>query len=123
MEPFIHFPAQGVIVCSECKYNVLPSHVETHLKDKEKHRAMKADQEHVVAAIQAMRRLKTKTAKLNYLVFPPVSNPPILILQPAQTDGLRCQLHDEYSNPYLYIAYQVRKIQEYYRQVYQWESP
>ncbi|TGO45851.1 hypothetical protein BCON_0361g00110 [Botryotinia convoluta] len=86
MELFVHFPAQGVIVCSECKYAVLPSHVGTHLKDKEKHRAVKADRERVVAAIQAIRGLKTKTA------FPP-----------ARTDGLRCQLYNEYGNLTLFL--------------------
>jgi hypothetical protein len=48
MEPFIHFPAQGVVVCSEYKYAVLPSHVDTHLKDEEKYRAMKANRERVI---------------------------------------------------------------------------
>ena len=62
---------------SECKYAMLPSHVDAYLKDEEKHRAVKADRERVVKAIQAIRGLKTKTAELNHLVFPPVSNPPI----------------------------------------------
>ncbi|PQE08863.1 c2H2-type zinc-finger domain-containing protein [Rutstroemia sp. NJR-2017a BBW] len=123
MEPFVHFLAQGVIICSECKYAVLPSHIDTHLKDKEKHRAMNIDREHMVAAIQTIQGLKTTIAELNQLIFPPVSNPPIPILQQAWTDGLRCQLHDEDSNPYMYIAYQVRKIQEHCRQVHQWENP
>jgi hypothetical protein len=63
-------------VCSECKHAVLPSHVDAHLKDEEKHRAVKADRERVVRAIQAIWGLKTKTAELNHLVFPPASNPP-----------------------------------------------
>jgi uncharacterized protein (DUF2225 family) len=51
MEPFVHFLAQGVVVCSKCKYAVLPSYVNTYLKDKEKHKAVKADRERVIQAI------------------------------------------------------------------------
>jgi hypothetical protein len=76
MEPFIHFPVQGVVVCSECKHAVLPSHVDAHLKDEEKHRAVKADRERIVQEVQAIRGLKTKRAELNHSVFPPASNPP-----------------------------------------------
>ncbi|KAM3067126.1 hypothetical protein ACMFMG_011681 [Clarireedia jacksonii] len=112
MEPFVHFPAQGVIVCSECKYAVLPSHVETHLQDKEKHRTVNTDRERMVTAIQAIQGLKTTTAELNHLIF-----------SPARTDGLKCQLHNEYGNPCPYIACQARKIQEHCRQVHQWENP
>jgi len=43
IEPFVHFLAQGVVVCSECKHAVLPSHVDAHLKDEEKHKAVKAN--------------------------------------------------------------------------------
>ena len=81
MESFIHFPVQGVIIYSEYKYTVLSNHVDIHLKDGGKYKAVKADRERVIQAIQAIIGLKTKIADLNYLVFPPVSNLSILILQ------------------------------------------
>ena len=84
---------------------------------------MKAERERVVQAIQAIIGLKTKTADLNHLVCPPVSNPPIPTLQQPRKDGLKCQLRDEYGNRCQYIACQVRKIQEHCRQVHQWENP
>jgi hypothetical protein len=65
------------VVCSDCKYAVLPSHIDAHLKDEGKHKAVKADRECIVQEIQAIRVLKTKRAELNRLVFPPISNPPI----------------------------------------------
>ncbi|TVY12509.1 hypothetical protein LARI1_G009141 [Lachnellula arida] len=71
MHPFMHFPAQGVVVYSECKHAVLPSHIDAHLKDDRKHKAVKADREPI-------RGLKTKRAELNHLGFPPASNPPSL---------------------------------------------
>ncbi|KAM3067030.1 hypothetical protein ACMFMG_011811 [Clarireedia jacksonii] len=55
MEPFVHFPVQGVIVYT----------------DQEKYRAVKDDRERMVEAIQAIRGLKSTIAELNHLVFPP----------------------------------------------------
>jgi hypothetical protein len=96
MDPFVHFPAQGVIVCSKCKHAVLPSHINAHLKDEGKHKAVKADRERNTQEIQAIRGLKTKRAELNHLAFPPASNAHIPKLQHPQRDGLKCQLQDEY---------------------------
>ncbi|KAK6591896.1 hypothetical protein H4I95_12023 [Botrytis cinerea] len=47
-------------------------HINAHLKDEGKHKAVKAGREHIVHEIQAIRGLKTKTAELNHLVFPPI---------------------------------------------------
>jgi hypothetical protein len=63
MELFIHFLAQGVVVCSECKHAVLPSHIDAYLKDERKHKAVKADRERIVQEVQAIRGLKTKRAE------------------------------------------------------------
>jgi RecQ family ATP-dependent DNA helicase len=119
----VHFPAQGVVVCSECKHAVLPSHIDAHLKDEGKHKAVKADRERIIQEIQAIGGLKTKRAELNHLVFPLASNPPIPILQEPRKDGLQCQLQDQYGNPCVYIACQIQKIQEHCRHVHQWENP
>ena len=51
MEPFVHFPAQGVVVCSECKYIVLLSHIDAYLKNKRKHKAVKADRKRIIQEI------------------------------------------------------------------------
>jgi len=123
MFPFVHFLAQGIVVCSECKHAVLPSHVDAHLKDAEKHKAIKADRERIIREIQAIRGLKTKRVELNHLVFPPASSPPIPTLQEPRRDGFKCQLQDNYSNPCAYIACHIQKIQEHCRQVHQWENP
>ena len=96
MDPFVHFPAQGVVVCSECKHAVLPSHIDAHLKDEGKHKAVKADRERIIQEIQAIRGLKTKRIELNYLVFPLINNLPILILQesyPLLAGSISPKLH------------------------------
>ena len=76
-------------MCFEYKYTVLPSYINAYLKDKGKHKAVKADRERIIQEIQAIRGLKTKRVELNHLVFPPVSNPPIPILQEPRKDGLQ----------------------------------
>ncbi|KAK6610433.1 hypothetical protein H4I95_03492 [Botrytis cinerea] len=91
--------------------------------DEGKHKAVKVGREHIVHEIQAIRGLKTKTAELNHLVFPPIGNPPIPILQQPRKDGLKCQLQNEYGTPCQYIACQLQKIQKHCRQVHQWENP
>ncbi|KAK6591640.1 hypothetical protein H4I95_12110 [Botrytis cinerea] len=98
-------------------------HINAHLKDEGKHKAVKVGREHIVHEIQAIRGLKTKTAELNHLVFPPIGNPPIPILQQPRKDGLKCQLQNEYGTPCQYIACQLQKIQKHCRQVHQWENP
>ena len=123
MDPFIHFPAQGVIVCSECKHAVLPSHVNAHLEDEEKHKVVKEDRERIVQEIRAIKGLKTERAELNHLVFPPVSNPPIPALQAPRRDGMKCQLQGQNQTPCQYISCQVQKIQEHCRVVHGWVNP
>jgi hypothetical protein len=44
----VHFLAQGVIICSEYKHAVLPSHIDVYLKDEGKYKAVKADREHII---------------------------------------------------------------------------
>ena len=43
--PFVHFLQHGVVVCSECKHAVLPSHIDAYLKNEGKHKAVKALQQ------------------------------------------------------------------------------
>ena len=47
----MYFLAQGVVVCSKYKHAVLPSHIDAYLKDKGKHKAVKADRERIIEEI------------------------------------------------------------------------
>ena len=119
----MHFPEPGIIVCSECKHGVLPGHVDAHLKDEEKHKIVIEDRERIVEEIRAIEGLITDRAKLNRLVFPSVSPPPIPVLQEPRKDGMKCQLRDQNERPCQYISCQIRKIQEHCRVVHGWENP
>ncbi len=47
----MYFPAQGVVVYSEYKYAVLPSYIDAYLKNKGKHKAVKANRERIIQEI------------------------------------------------------------------------
>ena len=48
MDPFVHLPEHKVVVCVECKHAVLPSNIDTHLRDKDTYNMQKEDREVVV---------------------------------------------------------------------------
>ena len=95
MEPFVHLPEYRIIICVECKHAVLPSHVDAHLKDENKHNASKEEQERIYQEVQQIEGLIEERAELNKISFPPPSNPPISILQEPRKDGIQCQLEDK----------------------------
>jgi hypothetical protein len=71
-----------IIVCIECKHAVLSSNINTHLWDDENtHNITKESRRLIIQEIQKIQGLITSKADLNRLVFPPASNPLILILQ------------------------------------------
>src|ERR1700704_2155336 len=84
MFPFVHLPQYGLIVCSECQHAVLPSHVDTHLGDKEKHDMPKENRDVIIQEIQGIPGLQTERKELNRLVFPSPRATPIPVLQPPR---------------------------------------
>jgi hypothetical protein len=119
----MHLPEYRVVVCIECKHAVLPSNVDTHLRDENTHNMPKESRGLVVQEIQKIQGLITSRADLNRLVFPPAGNPPIPVLQEPRTDGRKCQLPNEAGRPCQYISCHRQMIQEHCRQVHQWENP
>jgi hypothetical protein len=39
----MYFPAQGLVVCTRCRYTVLPGYVDAYLKDEKTHKIPKKD--------------------------------------------------------------------------------
>ena len=93
MEPFVHLPEYRIIVCTECKHAVLPGHVDTHLKDPDKHNAGNEERERICQKMQQIE-VRTKRTEFNKISFPPPNRPPIPILQEPRKDGLKCELKD-----------------------------
>lgn len=120
MDPFVHFPVQRVVVCSECKHAVLPGSINTHLRDDNKHRMPQEDRTRIIAQIQAIEGLITERAELNRLALPLASNPPIPELQPPRTDGMQCQLQDEAQRPCRFIICNEDEIRKHCRTKHGW---
>jgi hypothetical protein len=50
----VHFLAQRVIIYFKCKHAVLLNYIDAYLKDKGKHKAIKANRERIIQEIQAI---------------------------------------------------------------------
>jgi RecQ family ATP-dependent DNA helicase len=80
----------------------------------------KANRYSIVQEIQRIPGLQTERDELNRLVFPSPSDPPIPVLQPPRTDGLKCQERNSQGVPCHYIACQVQNMQKHYRIEHKW---
>jgi hypothetical protein len=116
MDPFIHFPEQRVVVCSKCKHAVLPSNINTHLRDEDRHNMSPEDRKGVIQEVEKVAGLIQEKMELNRLSFPPPNHPPIPVLQEPRGDGLKCQLQGGQGRPCHYIACQLQKIQQHCRE-------
>ncbi|KUJ10583.1 uncharacterized protein LY89DRAFT_596389, partial [Mollisia scopiformis] len=96
---FVYLLEHKVVVCIKCKHAMLPSNVDTHLRDENTHNMPKESRGLVVQEIQKIQGLITSKADLNRLVFPPVGNPPIPVLQEPRTNGKKCQLPSKAGKP------------------------
>lgn len=80
----------------------------------------KASRDSIIQEIQGIPGLQTERDGLNRLVFPAPTNPPIQVLGPPRTDGIKCQERDSQGVPCHYIACQVQNIQKHYRIEHTW---
>ena len=122
MDPFVHFPSQRVVVCSQCKHAVLPSNINTHLRNEDKHNMPQEDRTRIVEQVQAIGGLITDRVELNQLVLPLASSPPIPELQPPRTNGMQCQLQDEAQRPCRFIICNEDEIRKHCRKKHGWEN-
>jgi hypothetical protein len=118
MDPFIHFPAQGLLVCSKCKHAVLPGHVDVHLKDSTTHKMPKSKRQTITREIQQLPGLILDRQGLNQLVIPPAGHPAIPVLQPARSDGMQCQ-----EGVCCFISCHADQIRKHYREKHSWKNP
>jgi RecQ family ATP-dependent DNA helicase len=125
MDPFVHFPEQRLVVCSdpECRHAVLPNNIDTHLKDKDTHNMPKEDRDRIIQEVRKIDRLIQQRSELNSISFPQAYNPPIPVLREPREDGMQCQSQDAQGRPCNYIACQLQKIQQHYREEHGWINP
>jgi hypothetical protein len=92
MNPFVHLPEYHVVVCTgkECKYAVLPSHIDSHL-NRSHHNYNQVQRKQVVQEIQQVEGLIQDVGGLQSFKFPKPNNPAIPELRSAMPDGLQCR--------------------------------
>ncbi len=90
MEPFIHLPIYRVIICSDssCRYAVLPSNVDTHLRVQ--HRMSAGKRRDIVHQIMSAPDLIVDKEHLDVVFRNPESNQPAVPQLPVHSDGFRC---------------------------------
>jgi hypothetical protein len=115
MNPFIHLPQYSVIVCRKCKYAVLPSQIDAHLKNKKKHRYNKEERQTIIQEIAKLPGLIQSEAQLEAFQFPPKTVISIPKLKAPRPNGLKCRLCE-------YVICHPQLIQEHCRAVHRWEN-
>jgi superfamily II DNA helicase RecQ len=122
MDPFVYFPVQHIVVCSQCKHAVLPNSIDVHLRDKDKHNIPQDERTRIIQHVDAIEGLIVSRAELNRLAFPSASCPPIPQLQPPRTDGMQCEFVDENSRLCRFISCHEDQIRKHCREEHGWEN-
>lgn len=115
MEPFVKLPKYLFIICRKCQYAILPSQIDSHLKNKKKHGWDKERRDQVVREVGKVLGLILTERQLEAFVFPRVPVNAIPELKPPQNDGSKCK-----SCPYVVCHRQL--IQEHCRTVHDWKN-
>jgi hypothetical protein len=99
MDLFVYLPEQYLVVCSKCRHAVLPSNIDTHLKDEETHNIPRDDRRRIIEQVKQIEGLIQDRSELNSLRFPAAHEPPIALLQEPRDDGMKCKLLDREGKP------------------------
>ncbi|KAG9241063.1 hypothetical protein BJ878DRAFT_558988, partial [Calycina marina] len=123
MDRFIHLSDFRVIVCKECKYAVLPGHIDTHFAGKPHY-----------LEVKERRRIADKVAdQVNGLImneealrrwdfqFPAPTSPPIEWLAKPIKGALQCMIETD-GHICGYICNTVGRIREHCIEEHQWKS-
>lgn len=94
MDLLVHFPQHGIIVCSECKYAVLPNHINRHFSNKRKHKIDKRAREDLIRKVAGIDGLipNDEALKSCEFEFPEPTAPPNPALGKPKTNGMKCTL-------------------------------
>src|SRR5271156_4948431 len=92
MEYFTHLPDFQVIICKECQYAVLPSHIDAHFTAKPQHGLEKKERQRIAGEIAEINRLigNEETLRRCEFPFPPPTSKPIAALARPRKNGIQC---------------------------------
>lgn len=114
MDPFVHLPANRVVICSVCRFACVANEVATHLRTR--HRDISpAKRQNIVEAVEQTHNIIRSQAELIGFQFPEPTTEPIRFLEPPKPDGLKCLLCP-------YISRHLQKIQAHCRINHGWKN-
>jgi hypothetical protein len=110
MEYFTNLPDFQVIVCKECQYAVLPSHIDAHFTAKPQHGLGKRERHRIATEIAEINGLigNEETLRRCEFTFPPSTSKPIPALTKPRRDGMQC-MFDITNRPCPHICYTTRR--------------
>lgn len=114
MNPFVHLPDYQAIVCTspECKYAVLPIHVDSHLSSP-RHNYNREQREQVIQEISQIEGLIQDTRGLESFTFPKPTSPAVPELRAVMSDGLQCRLCS-------HICRNERRMRAHCKDIHKW---
>ena len=91
MDQFIHLPEFYIVVCRECKYTVLPSHIDIHFTTKP-HKLDKKERQRIAEEVAEINGLigNEETLKRSEFPFLLATSLPIAALAKLEENGLQC---------------------------------
>ena len=121
MDRFIHLPEFRVIICKECKYAVLPSHINTHFAGKP-HKLEVEERRKIIQEVATVDGLIINEEMLRQSEFPsPVATRKPIEGLAAPSRGLQC-MFETGGQVCGYICCTIRRIRTHCIEKHQWQS-
>jgi hypothetical protein len=124
MEHIVHLPEFSIVVCRECAYAVLPSHINTHFARTRPHGFTQASRQRIVEAVASIEGLVADEEELRQreFPFPADTSTPIGTLAPPRTGGLRCTVEGSGRVTCTYVATTRQRMREHSAKQHGWRS-
>jgi len=125
MDPFVHLPDHGAIICTKCKHAVLPipSAIHTHLGDRVKHNIIIQERIRIIKVVTSIPGLRISKEQFDAAGFPPPTNAPIPELKAPRTDGNQCTSQDDEGRQCQFISCHIDQIRSHCIQKHHWKNP
>jgi hypothetical protein len=112
-----------MIICKECQYAVLPSHIDAHFAAKPQHGLGKRERQRIADEIVEIDGLigNKETLRRCEFQFPPPTSKPIAALGKPNKKGMRCTI-EVAGMPCFYVCCSIQQMQEHSWEEHKWKS-
>ena len=116
MEHLIYLLAFRIVVCRECRYAVLPSHIDSHFATKP-YKLSKKERQKIEEEVSEIDGLigNEETLRRSNFTFPPPMSMPITALGKPEENALQCR-------DCQHICCTIRGMQAHQRDEHRWKS-